>query len=79
MKPKNWLFISLLARVTFSSGDCSRVLQAFKNVTYLLMILIDISSNDINTVTNALNNDLKMYLHKLSLNTKKTEYMIIAL
>ena len=44
---------------------------------------IDTSGNDINTVTNALNNDLKnvagcmLTVNKLSLNTKKTEYMII--
>ena len=41
----------------------------------------DTSGNDINTVTNALNNDLKnvsdwLTVNKLSLNTKKTEYMI---
>ena len=43
---------------------------------------IDTSGNDINTVTNALNKDLKnvsdwLTVNKLSLNTKKTEYMII--
>ena len=43
---------------------------------------IDTSGNDINTVTNTLNNDLKnvsdwLTVNKLSLNTKKTEYMII--
>jgi hypothetical protein len=43
---------------------------------------IDTSGNYINTVTNTLNNDLKnvsdrLTVNKLSLNTKKTEYMII--
>ena len=43
---------------------------------------IDRSSSDLNAVTNALNNDLKNVSHwlptnKFSLNTEKTEYMII--
>jgi hypothetical protein len=43
---------------------------------------INISSNDINIVTNALNNNLKnvsdwLIANKLSLNTKKTDYMVI--
>jgi hypothetical protein len=43
---------------------------------------IDTSGNDINTDTNALNNDLKnvsdwLIVNILRLNTKKTEYMII--
>ena len=41
----------------------------------------DRSSSDVNTVTNALNNDLKnvsdwLTISKLSLHTEKTEYMI---
>jgi hypothetical protein len=44
--------------------------------------LIHLAVTCINTVTNALNNDLKnvsdwLTVNKLSLNTKKTEYMII--
>ena len=43
---------------------------------------LDRSSSDVNIVTNALNNDLKnvsdwLSTNKLSLNTEKTEYMII--
>ena len=43
---------------------------------------VDRSSSDVNIATNALNNDLKnvfdwLSTNKLSLNTEKTEYMII--